>query len=224
MNILITGNRKEIYFLIKSFLKKGHELTYISDDPEVCRKIAKAHNECNVVCGDPTNPNILEESEVYLVDTVIAFGESDPDNLIVCQMMKKLFSTEKTVAIVNDPKNMEIFKTLGVDEVVSTANTIFSMIEKKISLEKINSIINMEAERASIIEFFIDEKNEVIGEKIMELSLPKNSLIGCIIRDNKAIIPRGDTKIYSKDKLIVITLDDEKNKVIEILKGESDEK
>lgn len=218
MNIVITGNRNEIYFLIKSFLEKGHELTYISKDQEMCRKISRTYENCNVLYGDPTNPNILEEGEVFLADLLVASGEYDPDNLIVCQIAKKLYSIEKTLTIVNDPKNIEVFKKLGVDIVVSTANTIFSIIEKKISIEEISNIINIEEQKASIVEILIKEKNSIVGLSVVDLNLPKGSLIGCILRKEKAIIPRGDTKIETFDKLVVIMLDDVKNEVLSLLR------
>lgn len=218
MNIVITGNRNEVFFLIKSFLKDGHDLTYISKDEETCRKISKTYEKCNVLYGDPTNPNLLEEGEVYLADLLIASEEYDPDNLIICQIAKKIFSLEKTLAIVNDPKNIEIFKTLGVDIVVSTTNTIFSIIEKKISVEEINNIINIEDQKASIIEIIIGNDNKIVGQNIVDLKLPKLSLIGCILRDDKAIIPRGDTKIRALDKVIVIMLDEAKNEVLNLLR------
>ncbi|MGL6065387.1 MAG: potassium channel family protein [Fusobacteriaceae bacterium] len=221
MNIVITGDRNEIYFLIKSFIEKGHNLTYINKDSEICRKISRIYEECNVLCGDPTNPNILEEAELYSADLLIASGEHDPDNLIVCQIAKKLYSTEKTLAIVNDPNNINIFKILGVDIVVSTTNTIFSIIEKKLSVEEINNIINMEEQKVSIVEILINENNSVIGKKILALELPKSSLIGCILRKEKAIIPRGDTVIEAFDKLVVITLDDVKKTVLEMLSNRS---
>lgn len=218
MNIVITGTRNEIYFLIKSFLEKGHQLTYISQDQEMCRKISRIYEPCNVICGDPTNQNILEEAELCFTDLLIASEVYDPDNLIVCQMAKKMYSIDKTLAIVNDPKNIEVFKTLGVDIVVSTANTIFSLIEKKISIEEINNLINIEEQKASIIEILIGEENSIIGKNIVDIKLPKSSLIGCILRKEKAIIPRGDTIIETFDKLIVIMSDEVKNEVLNILK------
>lgn len=135
MNIIITGNREETYFLIKSFLENGYTLTYINNNPEISRKISKAYENCQVICGDPTNPNILNETEIYFTDLLTASEDYDPDNLIICQIAKNIYSVEKTLAIVNDPKNIKIFKKLGIDIVVSTTNTIFSLIEKNISVE-----------------------------------------------------------------------------------------
>ena len=60
----------------------------------MCRKISRTYENCNVLYGDPTNPNILEEGEVFLADLLVASGEYDPDNLIVCQIAKKLYSIE----------------------------------------------------------------------------------------------------------------------------------
>lgn len=55
----------------------------------------------------------------------------------------------------------------------------------------------------------------------MDIGLPKHSLIGCILRGEKAIIPKGDTIINKLDKLIIITLNESKNKTLEILRKRS---
>lgn len=54
MNIIIAREGKEIYFLIKSFTSKGHEVIVINKNEETCKKIARIHETITVVCGDST--------------------------------------------------------------------------------------------------------------------------------------------------------------------------
>lgn len=54
LNIIIAREGKEIYFLIKSFTSKGHEVIVINKNEETCKKIARIHETITVVCGDST--------------------------------------------------------------------------------------------------------------------------------------------------------------------------
>ncbi|MFO7929087.1 MAG: TrkA family potassium uptake protein, partial [Candidatus Humimicrobiaceae bacterium] len=125
MNIIIVGGGKKIHFLTKSFISKGHNVTVINDDREFCRKLAKRYS-AKIVNGNGTKPYILEDAEVTAADLVITLTPKDQDNLVICQLASKLFGVEKTLALVNDPENIEVFDKLGVDTTISTPGIISS--------------------------------------------------------------------------------------------------
>jgi cell volume regulation protein A len=54
-------------------------------------------------------------------------------------------------------------------------------------------------------EVIVPTNTQVEGKKIVDLNLPKNALITVITREKTYIIPRGDTKIYQGDKLMIMT-------------------
>ena len=59
--------------------------------------------------------------------------------------------------------------------------------------------------KAEALEFFVKEESEVTLNTLMELKLKKDLLIGCIIRDEKILIPRGQDRIRKDDRVIVVT-------------------
>lgn len=220
MNIIIVGEGKEVHFLIKSFISKGHHVTLIINNKEICRRFSKEHEEIEVVYGDATKSTILEDAGAVYANIVIALTQHDPDNLIICQMAKELYGVARTFAIVNDPKNVEIFKKLGLDTIISTVNIISSMIEQKVSIEEITNLISLDEGKLSIFEIKITESSPVIGKMLSEIKIPNSAIIGCIIRKGEAVIPRGDTKIYYDDKLIILSLPTEQRKLFSILSGD----
>lgn len=220
MNIIIVGEGKEVHFLIKSFISKGHQVTLIINDKEACRKFSKEHEEIDVVYGDATKPAILEDAGAVYANIVIAITPHDPDNLMICQMAKELFGVKRTFAVVNDPKNVEIFKKLGLDTIISTVNIISSMIEQKISIEEITNLISLDEGKLSIFEMKITESSPVIEKILSEIKIPNSAVIGCIIRAGEAVIPRGDTKILCGDKLIILSLPNEQKQLFTILSGD----
>ena len=114
MNIIIAGGRKEIHFLIKNFTSKGHHVTLINNDEEYCKNFARIHEKIDVVLGDASMPNVLEDAGAVYANLVIALTQYDPDNLVICQIAKAMYGVKRTVAVVNDPKNISIFKKLGI--------------------------------------------------------------------------------------------------------------
>lgn len=219
MNIIITGEGEEINFLIRSFLHKGHNITFINKNEEYCKKMARTYEDIQVVLGDSSKPHILEEAGALYNDILISLKNKDQDSLIVCQLAKDIFKIPKTLAVVKDPKNIELFKKLGLDTVISTTSIISSMIEQKVSVEEITNLIEMEEGKASIVQIQVSKNFPVIGRSLMEIQLPKKAVIGCIMRSHTAIIPRGDTVILEGDKLVVIYLPEAEKELFGTLKG-----
>ena len=61
------------------------------------------------------------------------------------------------------------------------------------------------------------EGSILIGKTLREVELPKKTLIGAILRENEVIIPSGDDKIISNDRLIIFTLQESIKQVEKLL-------
>lgn len=221
MNIIIVGGGKEVYFLTKSFISKGYKVTIINKDKEYSKKLARMH-KATVVHGDGTKPYILEDAGAAYSEMVIALTPNDPDNLVICQIAEKMFKVNKTFAIVNDPKNIEVFKSLGVDTVISTANIISSLIEQRVAVDDITNLMPIEEGKVAIMEVEIKDEFEIKNKFLRNVDISKDAVIGCIIRDGHAVIPRGDTKITVNDKLIILSLPKVQSNVLESIRGRID--
>lgn len=222
MNIIIVGGGKEVHFLTKSFISKGYNVTIVNKNEDYCKKLARIHEKAKIVYGDGTKPYILEDAGAAYSQMVIALTPKDPDNLVICQVAEKMFKVRKTFAIVNDPKNIDIFKQLGVDTVISTADIISSLIEQKISIDDITNLIPIEEGKVAIMEMEINEDYPVIGKKLSDVNIPKDAVVGCIIRNGGAVIPRGNTIINENDKLIILSIPKVQSDVLRILRGRVD--
>ncbi len=219
MNIVIAGEGKEIHFLIKTFISQGHHVVFINNNEEQCKKFARLHEEIDVVLGDPTKPEVLEDAEIDYAHVVISLMNYDPDNLVVCQIAKEMYGVKKTFAVVNDPKNIAIFKKLGVNTVISTANIISSIIEQKVSVEDITNLISVDEGKVSVIEITINSDSPVINKTLAEISIPNSAVVGCILRSGEALIPRGNTVVLENDRLLVICLFEYQHELFKMFRG-----
>lgn len=129
MKIAIAGGKDEADFLIGFLLEKKHKLIVINKDKDCCKHLASVYDHISVIYGEPDRECIMEEAGIRDFDVLIALEDKDADNLEICQMAKKLFSIKKTICTVKNPKNVEIFKRLGIDQAISGVYMLAQAVE-----------------------------------------------------------------------------------------------
>lgn len=127
MNIIIIGGGKVGYYLLKS-IQNNHDAILIEKNRTLCEKIAEEFSN-TVLWGDGTSLEVLKDAGIDDCDILAAVTGKDEENLIICQMAKLNFGMKKTIARVNNPKNIQVFKKLGVDQIVCSTEVISNFIE-----------------------------------------------------------------------------------------------
>lgn len=204
MRIVIVGGYNKADFLIDSLLKKNHKLVVVNEDKDYSEYLSMKY-DISVVCGDPCKQYLLEEAEIDDFDILISLMEKDQDNFAICQTAKKIYNIKKVVCIVTDPKNVDIFKKLGLDTVISATYSISKLIEQASTIESLMNTLSLENEKIIVSEILIDKNYLSVGKKLSEIVFPENAIISCILRNNSMIVPNGNTVIEFGDKLFIIS-------------------
>jgi trk system potassium uptake protein TrkA len=214
MNVLVIGGGKVGYYLTKTLLEHGHYPTIIEINKEVCKRLA---NELDIPvhCGDGTTIEALEAAHIEKMDAVISISGRDEDNLIACQLAKMMFHVPQTVTRVNNPKNADVMRQLGVDIVISATDNIARLLEREVDTSAIKQLVSLQAGESAISEIQIPSHYKLDGITLNELRISDEAIIISITRNNEAIIPRGNTQILSGDKILIMA----KNKSLHQLKS-----
>jgi len=216
--VLLVGGRSKTKALATSLIRKGYHVTVVNDTYEDCLKLAEI-DKLTVINGDGTKPFILEDASAGDADIAIALTSKDEDNLVICELCKKRFDVKKTVALVSDPKKTDFFYKMGIDSVVCAITAITGIIEQQAFMDKIATLVPIGEGRVSIAEVPIPGTAPVVGKKLWEINLPKEVVIGCILRGDTTMIPRGDTRILAGDMLVLISSDEQETAAIKELTG-----
>jgi trk system potassium uptake protein TrkA len=219
MKVVIVGGGKPLYFLCRAFLAKGHQVTVINRDQDECVQMAR-RLKVTVVCGDGSDPTILEEAGAHEADAVLAVTPNDQDNLAICQLASIQYGVPRTVALVNDPDNETVFQKLGV-AAFSTTRTIASMVEQRTALDEITNLIPVGEGKVNITEIKLQPDSPVVGKTLRALSLPADSLIAVVLRNGEAVVPRGHTELRAGDRIVLITLPANHGPVLRAITGET---
>ena len=216
--ILLAGGFHKVKSLGLSLIRKGYKVTVINKNYADCHSLAEIQ-AMEVIYGDASKPYVLEEAGADWMDIAIALTQNDEDNLVICELCKKRFGTAKTVALVNDPKKTEFFYSMGIDSVVCAINVVAGIIEQQAFMDEMATRIPLGSGRVGITEVFISPTAPAAEKRIWELDLPRDAIIGCILRGEESMIPRGDNRIFPGDTLVVISTSEQEKEVIRKLTG-----
>lgn len=216
--VLLVGGRSKAKSLATSLIKKGYQVTVINDTYEDCLKLTEI-DKLTVINGDGTRPFVLEDASTGDADIAIALTSKDEDNLVICELCKKRFHVKKTVALLTDPKKTDFFYRMGIDSVVCAITAITGIIEQQAFVDKIATLVPIGEGRVSIAEVPIHGTAPAVGKKLWEINLPKQVIIGCILRGDTTMVPRGDTRILAGDMLVLISSDKQEMAAIKELTG-----
>lgn len=216
-NILLIGGRSKAKSMAVSLLKQGYRVTAINNSYEDCKTLAEVQG-LNVIYGDGTKAYILDEANAESIDIAIALSSKDADNLVACQLCKKIYNIPKTVSLVSDPNKMPFFYQMGIDSVVCAVSAVTNIIQQQALIDEMSNIVPIGEGRVQIAEVKVLGNSEVAGKKLWEISFPQEAIVGCVLRGDTFIIPRGDTRILAGDTLVVLVgNEDDLNKVYDLI-------
>lgn len=216
MKSIIIGGGKVGYYLSKTLLERNYDVSVIEKEKDVCQYFANTL-DVTVVLGDGSTAKALKKAGAERCDSVIAVTGEDEVNLVICQMAKRLFDVKKTIAKVNNPKNVDTMRFLGVDIAISGTDNIIKQMEREVDNSRIKELMPINGKTA-VFEVIIPENYVYDGKMIVDIKLPDGCNIISITRGEELIIPRGRTKLLSNDKLLIVSSISAANEVRKMLK------
>jgi len=203
MYVIVAGAGKVGWNLARELIAKDQEVTLIESDHRRYR-IVEEELEHAIAYGDATELWVLERAGIQRADLVIAVTGDDEDNILICQMAKEKYGVERIVARVNNPRNLQHFKLLGIHPAVSATDLILRLIEHEVPEYGIVQLLALEEERLEIIELEVAEGSIVAGRRVQDVQLPDGSLIISVLRGGTGFVPKADSVIQPGDQVLLI--------------------
>ncbi|HEY3143734.1 MAG TPA: TrkA family potassium uptake protein [Acidimicrobiales bacterium] len=222
MKVVIAGGGAVGTFIAGELRPAGHEVSIIEIEPERVEK-ARANGEPPDVewfVADACEVDNLAKVGLAETDVVAAVTGDDEDNLVISLLAKQEFAVPRVVARVNNPKNEWLFnENWGVDVAVSTPHLLTALVEEAVSVGTLVRLLSFEGGRASLIEVTLATDSPAADREIVELGLPRDSTIVAVVRKDRVVVPRGDTRLQAGDEVLVLVTDDSIEDVRKILTG-----
>ncbi len=218
MKIVLAGGKKITYYLAKNLISKGMAITIINKDKAFCEEMAKTLKAL-IIHGDASNLSILKKAEIFDSDIIVALTTRDQDNLIICELASKVLKVGKVFSLINDSENEQVFRKLGITNVINMSEVFSSVIEQRLSSYPIINLMPFEEGKALVIQIEVEEGFPIVGKMPKDLPFAEGALIGTVNRGGKVFIPHGDTVFEVGDRLLVICLPSDQTHTMQAITG-----
>lgn len=203
MESIIIGGGKIGYNLLKILREKHYQVMLVEKNRDTCLKIAD-ELDAEVICGDGTDLDVLRDAGIEDAEIVAAVTGTDEENLVICQIAKVSFHIQKTIARVNNPKNIAMFHALGIDRIVCSTEVIANMIEYELDRGDCRIVQTLGQGNTLLAEMTVSQSNPWVNRQIKELRIPAECVITSVLHQGQVIFPRGDTTISENDKVLFV--------------------
>ena len=203
MYVVVAGAGKVGWNLARELIGRDQEVTLIESDHARFR-VVEGELEHAVQYGDATELWVLERAGIQRADLTIAVTGDDEDNILICQVAKEKYGCQRIVARVNNPRNLQHFRLLGIQPAVSATDLILRLIEHEVPEYGLVQLLALEEEHLEIIEIEVGDGSQAAGTQVGDVPLPVGSLVISVLRDGNGFVPQPDSLIQAGDQVLLI--------------------
>jgi len=224
MRVVIVGGGNVGTYIADELHRAGHEVLIVEVDAERIAT-AQAQGEPEGVpwlLADGCEVSELTEADPATADVMVAVTGDDEDNLVISLLAKQEFGVPRVIARVNNPANEWLFNAnWGVDVSVSTPHLLTALVEEAVSVGSLVRLLSFEQNRVRLSEVTLAADSPACDREIVELGFPRDSTVVAVLRQERVVVPRGDTVLYAGDEVLVLVTDDSEDEVRRILIGDA---
>ncbi|CAN5132398.1 Trk system potassium transporter TrkA [soil metagenome] len=202
--VMLLGGGRTAELVAKRLAHSGADVTIVERDPERARELAERLGKTLVIEGEITDADLLADLGVGRTDVVAALTGEDDANILAC-LFAKLEGAGETIAVVHRLSLLRLLGEAGIDVALSprtaSANGVLRFVRGGVT--QVATYLEGDVE---VLELSVAETSLADGAVVAELRLPKDVLLGAIVRDSKASIVRGRSQLRHGDRVIVFAM------------------
>lgn len=222
-NVMILGGSRTAYYLAKMLSDIGSSVKIIERDPQVCSDLCESLPKAVIIQGDGAQQELLLEEGLRSIDAFVSLTGMDEENILI-SIFAALQNVPKVISKINRDELSSMAEKLGLDCMVSPKKIISDvMVRYARALQNsvgsnVETLYKLMDDQAEALEFNAKTDPKMTDIPLKDLQLKPNILIAGIIRDRKTIIPAGDDRILSGDRVIILAANQRLNDLSDILK------
>ncbi len=207
---MIVGGGEITYYLTSILLHMGIKVTIIEKNRQRCEELSNLLQDATIICGDGSDQDLLREEHIDRMEAFVACTDMDEENIILSLYAKDKVSS-KVVTKINHLSFNDVIHSLNLDSLIYpkfiTAENILQYVRamKNSIGSNVETLYKLMDDRVEALEFIIHEDCPLQRIKLENMRTKNNTLVACINRKGKIIIPGGQDYFQQGDSVIVVT-------------------
>ena len=210
-SVMLLGGGRISYYLSKLIVPMGIHVSLFEINPSKARALSELLPKIDVIVGDGTDQDLLEEQGLSQMDAFVALSNRDEENLM-SSLHASRSGVPKVIAKNSRMAYRDVLNDLGLDSVISpqfiTSSTILRYVRARENSKgtKIERLYRLVGGKAEAIEFVARKGDAYIGIPLKKLKTRTGTLVSLIVRQGKIIVPFGNDHIEEEDHVVIISV------------------
>jgi trk system potassium uptake protein len=179
---------------------RGMKVRVIEQHPARAELLAARLRRALVLRGDGTDLALLESEDIGRSAVLVSVIDNDEKNLLASLLGRQL-GVRRIITRVSQPDLRRLFERVGVDVAVSARGSAIASVLHQIEGGQARLLAVLEEGDGRILEFPVPDR--LHQTTMRDLMLPRDSIVGAILRGAEAIVPRGTDSVRRGDRVLV---------------------
>lgn len=203
--VIVFGDSFTAVNLVEALKGYADRIVLVDPNSEHGQSVAGKLDGVEVLNGDCTSVDVLQDIHVGNVDFFIAAGNDSEDN-IMASLMAKAEGAKEVIAVRNDSRYLGLFGSLGLDHIINPREITSEKILESIHMLHIGGFLKLRNIDLEVIRFKAERNSRITGKPLRKLDMlfKKSIVISGVLRDGRMIVPNGDTVINENDEVLVV--------------------
>ena len=203
-NMMILGGSR-IGVRIAMELQEEVNIKLIDYNADKAYRLAELLDKTLIINEDGRNTEAMLEEGLANMDAFVAVTGRSETNILTAMLAKRM-GVKKVIAEVENMNYINLAESIGIDTIINkklvTASNIFRFTMST-DVQAIKCLMGSDAE---LLEFIVKPNSPATKNRIRDLGLPEDVIVGGIVRGDKVFIAVGSTEINAYDRVVVFAM------------------
>jgi trk system potassium uptake protein TrkA len=209
-DIMIVGGGMIASYIGSRFAGTDVKVKIVEQNRERCEELSSLLPESLIIHANGSDNNVLIEEGIDNTDAFASLTNLDEENILLSLYAQKRCNAKiftKITRLTFDDIIREMNLGVVLNPKLLTADRIIQYVRaKQNSLgSNVETLYKLIGNKVEAMEFRVKTDDKYVGVPLEQLITKENTLVGCINRKGKIIIPSGKDTIQIGDTVIIVT-------------------
>lgn len=205
-NMMILGGSR-IGVRIANELQDDVNIKLVDYDADKAFRLAEMLDKTLIINEDGRDTEAMMEEDLSGMDAFVAVTGRSETNILAAMLAKRM-GVKKVIAEVENINYISLAESIGVDTIINKKLVTASNIFRFTMTTEVQAIKCLTGSQAEVMEFIVKPNSPATKERIRDLGLPEDSIVGGVVRGDRVFIAVDDTQINAYDRVVVFAMPD----------------
>ena len=203
-NMMILGGSR-IGVRIANELQDDVNIKLVDYDADKAFRLAEMLDKTLIINEDGRDTEAMMEEDLSGMDAFVAVTGRSETNILAAMLAKRM-GVKKVIAEVENINYISLAESIGVDTIINKKLVTASNIFRFTMTTEVQTIKCLTGSQAEVMEFIVKPNSPATKERIRDLGLPEESIVGGVVRGDRVFIAVDDTQINAYDRVVVFAM------------------